>query len=598
MNGLLAVIADRCQRVKWQGDRFTASCPNYQAHSHEDRSKSFSARATHDRVLLHCHAGCSIDDLCRALDLEQADLFLEKKSHGPNGHSKVSPPAPTQRKIVAVYPYPDEKGETLFEGVRYEPKSFAQRHKVNGEYKWNLNGVRLVLYRLPAVLKAETVYVVEGEKDVATLEKLGLVATTNPMGALKWREEYTTSLEGKKLVVVLGDADEIGRKHAAAVASSCQARGIPVKLLELPFAKDVSEWIGNGHTRGDLEHVVYEAPLWAPATVEPPADAGLDFPEFMKQSFADSGVPLLEGLINREGRVFVIARPKHLKSWLALSIAFEASMGLRVFGRFAPATAVRVLYCQFEDPPGAIQERCKKLVESHDGLAPLPGYFTIKATGGISCNIMEDEAYAQFQRWCELHKPELLVLDVMRKIFVGNLNDTKDVSPFLDRLDELKNRFHCAILLVHYSPKNAETVSAAGSVYFEGWYDTEIKIDKKRKQGGSGTRILADLEFETKGKPIDDLTLCYDETAKPILSVSEDVVGDYVEICKKHLVKEGWGINEVARVLQLGYQTARRLIEQWEKKEICEFVACAKGHRGGMKTWKWSASENEPEERY
>jgi hypothetical protein len=53
-----------------------------------------------------------------------------------------------------------------------------------------VKGVRLVPYRLPAVLTAARVFVVEGEKDVQSIEKLGLVATCNAGGAGKWRDDY------------------------------------------------------------------------------------------------------------------------------------------------------------------------------------------------------------------------------------------------------------------------------------------------------------------------------------------------------------------------------------------------------------------------
>ncbi|MGQ0849829.1 MAG: hypothetical protein ACT4OP_12095 [Actinomycetota bacterium] len=44
--------------------------------------------------------------------------------------------------------------------------------------------MRRVLYRLPEVLAVSgTIYVGEGEKDADRLASLGLIATTNPMGA-------------------------------------------------------------------------------------------------------------------------------------------------------------------------------------------------------------------------------------------------------------------------------------------------------------------------------------------------------------------------------------------------------------------------------
>ena len=67
-----------------------------------------------------------------------------------------------QRHIVCEYDYCDADGKLLFQVVRFEPKDFRQRQPDGqGGWTWNVRGVRLVPYRLPAILKAETIYVVE-----------------------------------------------------------------------------------------------------------------------------------------------------------------------------------------------------------------------------------------------------------------------------------------------------------------------------------------------------------------------------------------------------------------------------------------------------
>src|SRR5262245_34571439 len=40
-------------------DRWTARCP-----AHEDRSPSLTIRQTHDRILIHCWAGCTAAEIC------------------------------------------------------------------------------------------------------------------------------------------------------------------------------------------------------------------------------------------------------------------------------------------------------------------------------------------------------------------------------------------------------------------------------------------------------------------------------------------------------------------------------------------------------
>ena len=153
--------------------------------------------------------------------------------------------------------------------VRYEPKDFRQRRPDGqGGWIWNVKGIRLVPYRLPSVLKSENIYVVEGEKDVYSLERLGLVATCNAGGAGKWRHEYREHFQGKT-VYVIPDADEPGRKHAESVATSLQGVAASLRIVSLPTGKDVSDWIGAGGTAKELHGLAAAAPEYVPAPPEP-----------------------------------------------------------------------------------------------------------------------------------------------------------------------------------------------------------------------------------------------------------------------------------------------------------------------------------------
>jgi hypothetical protein len=159
------------------------------------------------------------------------------------------------------YDYRDEGSRLLFQVVRAATpsgKTFRQRRPDGRDgWIWDVEGVRYVLYRLPELLAADpsgTVYVVEGEKDVETLRALGLVATTNPGGALKWRPEYSAELRGRNVVIV-PDHDDVGRRHAADVARSLVEVAASVRVVDLPGLTeggDASDWLAAGHTIDEL----------------------------------------------------------------------------------------------------------------------------------------------------------------------------------------------------------------------------------------------------------------------------------------------------------------------------------------------------------
>jgi len=166
---------------------------------------------------------------------------------------------PDEKKIVAKYDYRDETGQLLYQVVRYKPKDFRQRRlDEQGNWIWNLDGARRVLYRLPELLcsnKCEWVFIVEGEKDVDRLYKEGLTATTCPMGAVKWEDNYSEFLNDRPKVAIIPDNDDSGRKHAKQIAQSLISVGVKPKIVELPELPekgDVTDWLNNGGTKEKL----------------------------------------------------------------------------------------------------------------------------------------------------------------------------------------------------------------------------------------------------------------------------------------------------------------------------------------------------------
>lgn len=210
--------------------------------AHDDHKPSLSVAEGDDgRVLLTCHAGCRPEDIVAALGLTMADLFT------PNGGR----PPVSGSSLVATHDYVSEDADLLFQVCRYDPKGFRQRRPDgSGGWIWNLKGVRRVLFRLPRVLEAakagEVVYVVEGEKDVLAIERAGGVATCNPGGAGKWRDEFSAHLRGARCRVI-ADLDGPGISHARAVAQLLRDVGATdVELLQPARGSDASDHLGYG----------------------------------------------------------------------------------------------------------------------------------------------------------------------------------------------------------------------------------------------------------------------------------------------------------------------------------------------------------------
>ena len=251
-------VLGKLSGVQVAGEGYMAQCP-----AHDDDKASLCVSEGRDgRVLLHCFAGCTVEEICDAAGLKMSDLFQPTTGKNPVGIG---------------YAYKNATGVVVYVKMRHPGpvKKFSVRHPTDGN-NWDddMGDAAEVLYRLPELMAAdpsEWVYVVEGEKDVESLRALGLVATCNTFGAGNWKSlSDDSALEGRR-VAIIADADSPGRRHAVDVAQRLHGRAAEVRTLELPGegVKDASDWVMLGGTAEGLLALVEGATQFDPEVVVP-----------------------------------------------------------------------------------------------------------------------------------------------------------------------------------------------------------------------------------------------------------------------------------------------------------------------------------------
>lgn len=270
-------VLKRLDGVKRSGGGYSARCP-----AHEDKNASLSIKqGDNGGIVLHCHAGCTPEQVVEALGLSMKDLFPD----GDRPRQEYRP-RPTSREdrgsIAAQYDYTDENGQLLARKTRWEKtvdgkrkKTFTWGHPEGQGFQSGRNGMA-VPYHLPGLVKAETVFLCEGEKDVDNLTAQGLAATCSPDGAgtgSKWRDTYTPYFAGKT-VYILQDNDDVGKKFAQYEAEKLFPVAQEVKVLDLTALwpglpehgdiSDVMEHLGATQALADLLELADKAPGWEP----------------------------------------------------------------------------------------------------------------------------------------------------------------------------------------------------------------------------------------------------------------------------------------------------------------------------------------------
>lgn len=227
-----------------------ARCPGHQGTSNDSLSVQHLEPKSGDRggrARLRCFGGCDELQVLDLIGLTLADLYDE-------------PIPAAARSAVREFLYLSGSGRVVGVVQRHQPKTFRPLTMQAGQ--WRLKSseqLKGTPYRLPAVVAAvdrgDPVWVVEGERDADTLAREGIAATCNAGGAGKWTDAHSRWLTGAH-VTVCTDADEPGRRHAAAVVASLAGVAASVRLVEpAPGCKDISDHLAAGKALTEVVEV-------------------------------------------------------------------------------------------------------------------------------------------------------------------------------------------------------------------------------------------------------------------------------------------------------------------------------------------------------
>jgi hypothetical protein len=194
-------------------NQYQACCP-----AHEDREASLSISLKPDgKILLHCFAGCTIEDICKSIGIQERDLFPEERGGGDlipfkQRCNTATPPEGctleqyskaknipidvlknyglaeiSYQKVPAVkIPYLDPEG--LEAAVQFR-LALRKGEGTDNRFKWRSGSKTLLygLWKLQAAHEAGYIVRVEGASDCHTLWYNNIPAVGLP-GAANWKD--------------------------------------------------------------------------------------------------------------------------------------------------------------------------------------------------------------------------------------------------------------------------------------------------------------------------------------------------------------------------------------------------------------------------
>jgi len=241
---------------------FKFSCP---FHDDSKPSCNFNPRLG----CFYCFAGS-----CHA---KGTTLALLKRLSGATGEATIQRVAgmlskPLEYKepdweAIAIYDYRDRLGNLRKQVLRLKDdpegnRRFSQRRMGKDGWVHVTKGMKPMLFNLPEIDNADTVFVVEGEKDAVTitnLELMGIVRKavgTTSGNSDSWDSGLAKELKGKS-VIILPDDDEAGERYCHAVEASLLAISVTPRVVRFTGtgAKDVTDYMDN-HSVEDLVRLI------------------------------------------------------------------------------------------------------------------------------------------------------------------------------------------------------------------------------------------------------------------------------------------------------------------------------------------------------
>lgn len=480
--------------------QYSAKCP-----AHGDQHNSLSVSASKDgKILLHCHAGCTPEEIVEALGLTMKDLFAEVT---PDEAFPAYKPPKEKARFEAEYIYPGGLKKVKMRQADGGKFCFWQ-HQDGDKWVKGRNGIEPGLYVTAPTLPG-AVFLVEGEKDVETLKNLGKAAVSLPDGAKsEWRPEYGEALEGRK-VVIIQDNDAPGKAAAQrwagalhGVASKIQVLDLTQAWAELPEHGDTTDLIAQmGQMAGmtAILQLVKDTPEWKPPaqqTEEKRPPAVLEV--ISAVDLQEKDIPPIKFIVDNilpHGLNMLAAPSKYGKSWMVLDLCLAVADGALFLGH--RTTKCGCLYLALEDSQRRLKGRMNKVLAGKK--APDGFYYA------TSAHDMDNGLFDELEGFLNAHPDTgLIVIDTLQKVRGATqgregayANDYREVGA----LKTFADQHGIALLLVHHLRKMRDDGDPfnmiSGTNGIMGAADTTMVLTKEKRDDDNATLSIVGRDVES-----------------------------------------------------------------------------------------------------
>ncbi len=233
---------------------------------------------------------------------------------------------------------------------------------------------------------------------------------------------------------------------------------------------------------------------------------------------------LVHGLIPREGLVVVWGPPKCGKTFWVFDLMMHVPLGWEYRGHRVEQGTVVYIACEGERGLAARKEAFwqTKLSEDAD-----PPFYLITTRLDLAAQV--DALIFDIAAQLPDGRCSAIVLDTLNRSIGGSESDDKDMGAYVKAADKLRERFGCAVIIIHHCgtndkrPRGHTSLTGASDAQISvkrdnaGQILTEVEFMKDGVEGAQMASLIevVELGLEDNGEPITSCVIQPAETAAP-----------------------------------------------------------------------------------
>lgn len=307
---------------------------------------------------------------------------------------------------------------------------------------------------------------------------------------------------------------------------------------------------------------------------------------------------LIEGIAPRGGSILIVAMPHHLKSWFTVGLALGATVAGTLLGKLEVKKPVRTYIASIEDPSSILQWRIRQLMATGTFRDVDPDLVRVWPRSEGSFDLMDEQTFQTFCRKVKEHQADLVIADVLRRFFRGDINSPKESAALCEQFDRLRDITGAALMVVHHENRKEADImrAAAGSFNFPGWANVVVQFKRKTQQGNtSSVEIEVDNKLASSPEPV---RMTLDLTAQVALRMESLEESEGINELREKLGQE-WTIRDMAEALDVHKANAYRRLKKFLAAGVVEKIKGSKrGRIGGLARYCFidQTSETDDEE--